>query len=484
MGFALGAVGGCILGATEEPVDRTLSALTSQSALTPVMEDVSNVGALGLGSLLGATALTAAMTSAVAGVVLAVAVASVFASTRSCGLSHTHSAGLWTSAGLAAAFGTTLSGATLGMAIEYIVKQSGMLGLLWALSIFTMLKPPLHYVFKLLWKDGQACCTLGAAARAREQSQMEITEFQQRERVAEQIEQRILELEMGGSADGTNHVSTWITERQQRDELNRKKMEAEEAAVDQRTIQDWINIVVVKHVDILAFSGMPMAVVAMVTAGLGAFGYGYHQLALIVLLALVSILSYLLLKSSDIKFWMLIGFMGTIATFVIAVLTLHAGQLVVTAAMKMRTAGQNQSRESISTRMNHQSALEALNAAFFVTKMCQLALGASVGGPMVRRAAGGGKVTVGAALVAGALLAGVEVLSPVLGEGGRAGALLGVVGAAGASVGAAAVGVGRWRRWGALAGLVVGASVVGKWHIVNIGLQIPIAYMFAMTNLL
>lgn len=479
-------MGGCILGATEDPVDRTLSVMTSEDLLKPVMEEVRLVGALGLGTLMGATALTTAMTSVVAGVIMAAAVASVIAATRSCGASYTDSASLWISAGFAGAFGTTLSGATLGIAIEWIVKNYGMVGLLWALSIFTMLKPPLHFIFKFLWKQGEACCTLASAGLAREKEQIEITELKQRQRVAVQIEQRILTLEKGEDSSGTELMTTWTTERKQREELERKKIEREEAEMAQRTIQDWINTVVVKHVDFLAFSGIPMTVVAIVTSGFGVFGYGNHQSVFIVLLALVAIIAYFLLTSNDFKFWMLVGCMGMLATFVIAMLTLHAGQVVVTTAMKMHAAGHNQSRDNIRNRMNQQSSLEALNAAFFVGKLCQLGLGATVGGPLVRQAAGEKKVIVGSALVAGGLLVGVEVLAPVLGDGGKTGALLGVVGAAGVSVGAVAAVAGQWSSWpgtlGTLAGLVIGALGIGKWHIVNIGLQVPVAYVFAMTN--
>ncbi|KAI4810940.1 hypothetical protein KUCAC02_013867 [Chaenocephalus aceratus] len=242
VGFALGAVGGCILGLTEDPVDQTLTVMTAVAPLKPLMDEVRTVGALGLGTLMGATALTTAMTSVVAGVILSAVLTTVFVATRSCSPTLKDSAGLWISAGVAGAFGTSLSGATLGISIEWIVKNYGMVGLLFAL----------------------------------------------------------------------------------------------------------------------------------------------------------------------------------------------------------------------------------------------------LGGPLVRRAAGEVKVIVGAALVAGVLLAGVEVLTPILGEGGKAGALLGVVGAAGVSVGAAAAVAGRWSSWagtlGTIAGLVLGALVLGKWHIVNIGLQVPVAYVFAMTN--
>ncbi|XP_008301896.1 uncharacterized protein LOC103373711 [Stegastes partitus] len=487
VGFALGAVGGCILGATEDPVDQSLLALTAAGPLKPVMEEVRTVGALGLGTLMGAASLTAAMTSAMAGVILAAAVASVFVAMRNCGSSHTPSAGLWASAGLAAAFGTTLSGATFGLVVEWIVQSYGMVGLLWALSLFTVLKPPLRFVFQLLWKQGTACCSLGNDARAQDRTHIEAAELQQKQRMAVQIEQKILILEKGGSTSGSEHQRSWAAERQEREGIERRKMEADQAAAEQRTIQDWIDTVVVKHVDFMAFSGVPMTVVAIVTSGFGLFGYGGHQSVFIVLLALVAVIAYYLLKSQDFKFWMLVGCMGMLASFVIAMLTLHAGQVVVTAAMKMKAAGQKLSREDISTRMNQQSSVEALNTAFFAARLCQLGLGATVGGALVQRGAGQVKVIVGAAVVAAGLLVVVEVLAPALGEGATSGALLGVVAAAGVSVGAAAAAAaGGWGSWpgtlGNVGGLVIGALVVGRWHIVNIGLQLPVGYVFAMIN--
>lgn len=486
MGFVLGAVAGCLMGATEDPVDKALSVMTAAGPLKPMLEEVRTVGALGLGTLIGATALTIAMTSIVAGVILAAAVTSVFVSTRSYGTSYIESLCLWTSAGLAGAFGTTVSGATLGVSIEWIVKKYGMMGLLWALSIFTVLKPLLHFVFKLLWKQGESCCNLRSAKWVRERKEIENAEWQQRQRVAVQIEQRILLLEQGSSNSEIEPRITWTRERRQREEIERRKMVNEESEMGQRTVQDWINTVVLKHVDFLAFSGIPMTVVSIVTSGFGVFGYGTHQSVFIVLLTLVAVIAFLLLKSSDFKFWMLVGCIGMLSTFVIAMLTLHAEQVVVTTAMKMRAVGQNHSRENISAWMNEQSSLEALNAAFFVAKLCELGLGATVGGPLVRRAAGEVRVITGGALVMVGLLCSVEVLAPVLGEGGKAGALLGVVGTAGVCVGAAAAVASRWSSWpgtlGTIAGLVLGAVGAGKWHIVNIGLQVPVAYVFAMTN--
>ncbi|XP_076006688.1 uncharacterized protein LOC143001026 isoform X2 [Genypterus blacodes] len=485
LGFVLGAVGGCILGATEDPVNKTLLRMTSAGPMKPVLDEVQTVGALGLGSLVGATALTIAMTSVVAGVILAAVIATLFVATLSCG-TKTDTLGLMTSVGLAGAFGTTLSGATLGVTIEWIVENSGMVGLLWALSIFTVIKPPVRFLFNFIWQPGQMCWIQVPAYAAMEREQIEAKEFQQRERVTVQIEKRILLLEKGGSTGETGHGTHWDNERRQREAIETEKRRIEAAEVKERDIQMWINTVVAKHVDFLAFSGIPMTLLAMVTSGFGVFGYGGHQSVFIALLALVGIIGILLLKAKDFKFWMLVGCMGMFATFVIAVLTLHAGQVVVTTSMKMRAAGHNQSREDLTSRMNHQSALEALHAGFFVAKLCQLALGAAVAGPLVRQAAGAGKVIVGAALVAGGLLVAVEALAPVLGDGGKAGALLGVVGAAGVSVGAATTVARGWSSWlgtiGTLVGLVVGSVGMGKYHIINMGLQVPVAYVFAMTN--
>lgn len=484
VGFALGAIAGCLLGATEDPVEKAMLATTAAAPLKPVMEDIATFGALGLGTLVGATALTIVMTSVTAGVVLAAAVASLFVSARSCASSSTQAFGLWASAGMAGAFGTTLSGATLGVIVEWIVKNFGMMGLLGALSMFTVLKPPLNLLFKLLWKQGEACCSMVSTDWAEEREQIQVRELEQRQRVAVQIEREILALERGGG--GGDDEAAWIAERRRREEMERSRMQSEEAEVEQKNLQGWINMVVAKHVDFLAFSGIPMTVVAVVTTGFGVFGYGSHPFVFVAILVLVSVIAYGLLKTSNFQFWMLVGCMAMFITFIIAILTLHAGQVVVTAAMKTKTAAQNQSRENVGAQMSRRSCVEALSTAFFAAKLCQLALGATVGGPLVRYVAGEVKVIMGAALVTMGLLGGVLVLSPVLGVGGKAGALLGVVGATGVSVGAAAALSGRCSSWaGTLAtaaGLAVGAVRVGRWHVLNIGLQLPVAFVFAMTN--
>lgn len=485
MGFALGAMAGCLLGATEEPVEKAALAASAAAPFQPLMEDMGTFGALGFGTVVGATALTVAMTSVVAGVLLAAAVASPFVSSRSCSSSSTEGFGLWASAGIAGAFGTTLSGATLGVLVEWIVKSFGMMGLLGALSMASALKPPLNLLFKLVWEQGEACCSQGSADWAEEQERMQVRELQQRQRVAVQMERRILALETGRV--DRDDQSAWMAERRRREEMERSRMQREEAEMEQQTLRGWINTAVSKHVDLLAFSGIPMTVVAMVTSGFGLLGYGNHQLVFVAILILVLVTAYALLKTSNFQFWMLIGCMATLVTFIIAILTLHAGQVVLTAAMKMQAAAQNRSREGISALMKRQACEEALSTAFLAAQLCQLALGATVGGPLVRHGAGEVKVIVGAALVAVGLLGGVLVSSPVLGEGGRAGALLGVLGATGVSVGAAAALSGRCSSWaGTLAtaaGLAAGAARAGRRHVLNIGLQLPVAFVFAKTNL-
>ncbi|KAK7878059.1 hypothetical protein WMY93_031280 [Mugilogobius chulae] len=219
-----------------------------------------------------------------------------------------------------------------------------------------------------------------------------------------------------------------------------------------------------------------MTVLAVVSSIIGVYGYGGHQIVLPILLALVAVIAYLLFKSNEFKFWMLMGCMGMFAAFVVAMLTLHAEHMVVSEALKMHKMGHDQPKSKVETRMNYQASLEALNAGYFVAKVCQLGLGATVGGPLVRQGAGEARVIVGAAVLGGFLLLGVQVLGPVLGEGGRAGAMLGAVGATGASLGAAAALAGQCSSWfgtiATLAGLVLGALTVGEWHIVNIGLQL------------
>lgn len=140
--------------------------MTSGALLKPVSDGVQTVGPLGLGTLLGATALTTVMTSVVAGVIFAAAMASVLLGARSSGggASQAESVVVWIAVGLAGAFGTTASGATLGVVIEAVVVGSGMVGLLWALSIFTLLKPALHFLLKFIWRQGESCVRLGQSS--------------------------------------------------------------------------------------------------------------------------------------------------------------------------------------------------------------------------------------------------------------------------------------------------------------------------------
>lgn len=114
-------------------------------------------------------------------------------------------------------------------------------------------------------------------------------------------------------------------------------------------------------------------------------------------------------------------------------------------SVKLRRAGQEISIENIIFRMTRTSSVEAISAGFYVTKVCQVDLGATVGGPMAREIEG--KAVVGASVLAVLILLIVGASPLILGAGGTAGALLGVVGAAGVSMGAAAAVAGKSSSW-------------------------------------
>lgn len=46
LGFALGAMAGCLLGATEDPVEKVVLAATAAAPSRPVMEDLSTLAPL------------------------------------------------------------------------------------------------------------------------------------------------------------------------------------------------------------------------------------------------------------------------------------------------------------------------------------------------------------------------------------------------------------------------------------------------------
>lgn len=154
-------------------------------------------------------------------------------------------------------------------------------------------------------------------------------------------------------------------------------------------------------------------------------------------------------------------------------------------SVKLRRAGQEISIENIIFRMTRTSSVEAISAGFYVTKVCQVDLGATVGGPMAREIEG--KAVVGASVLAVLILLIVGASPLILGAGGTAGALLGVVGAAGVSMGAAAAVAGKSSSWVVtivtISGMNFGLLIFGRWDFVNAGLQISVAYIFAKTNL-
>lgn len=487
VGFVLGAVGGCALGATVSPVNKAMADIISGSLLKPVSDGVRTVGPLGLGTLLGATALTTAMTAAVAGVTVAALVALLLLRLKR---RETDLVGfVWIVAGLAAALSTTSCGAAIGVIIENLTLRSGVVALLWTLGVFTVLKTFIHIMMQLMCREWECCSILWLPGEAEEQEQkkMEALEAEQRARVTVDIEQRIISFETEKHferEDGLDYRTAWKVQQQERKEIERLRRETVELSVQKRTIQERLTKVVAKYVEFLAFSGIPMTVTAAVTAGFGIFGYGDYRFVFVILLSLVLCMAYMLLRSMHLNFWMFTGCMGMFATFAIAVLTVHAGQEAIEMSLRMQKVGQVLTKENITARMNHRASLEAVAAGFFVSKICQVGLGASFGGPVDPKALD--KVIVGASVSTVAILSIVEASSVVLGVGGVTGALLGALGAAGVSLGAAAAIAVQWSSWtgtiSTTAGMLLGAFSIGQWDIVNTGLQVLVAYMFAMIN--
>lgn len=473
-GFVLGAMAGGTLGATEVPLNQIMSQIISGAQMKPVMSGVKSIGALGLGALLGTTALITSMALVVTGVTVAASVAL-------CLLRLRKNEG-WVAAGLAAALTTTSSGAALGTIIENLSMSYGMVSLLWALGIFTVLKLLMHFFVKHTCTEREFCGSIADATK-REQARLLALEIDLRRRAALELEKRIEACEMKKPEE--DGLAAWEAQRREREEIKRQQRKAVELEMQQRTSRQRLLNAVAKYMEFLAFSGIPMTVTAFVTAGFGIFGFGDYRFVFVVLLVMVLCMSFWLMSSWRLNFWMLMGCMGMFATFAIAVLTVHAGQEVAGMSVKMRFAGQNMSKENISIRMTHASSVQAISAGFFVSEVCQVGLGATVGGPVAREA--GGKVILGASVTAVVVLSIVQASKQMLGVGGKAGALLGAAGAAGVSMGGAAAIAVKSSTWGGTmgttAGMIFGLLVFRKWDIVNIGLQIFVAYLFAMTNL-
>ncbi|XP_066539281.1 uncharacterized protein [Hoplias malabaricus] len=489
VGFALGAVGGCALGATVSPVNKAMTAIISGPILKPFTDGVRTVGPLGLGTLVGATALTTSMTTAIAGVTVAASVALLLIRLKKSRTRAALPGFKWVAAGVAAALSTTSCGAVLGVIIETLVLRSGVVALLWAIGIFTVLKTFIHVLVQLTCSTCECSGILQHAAEAQKHEEMKLgaLEAKHRDRVTVEIEHRITacesKIEFEGEA-GLEYRIAWKAQQQEWKEAEKLQKEALELAVQQRTIQERLTKVVTKYVEFLGFSGIPMTVTAAVTAGFGIFGFGDYRFVFVVLLALVICMAFMLMRSMHLNFWMFIACLGMFATFATAVLTVHAGQEAMDMSLRMRKAGEVLSKENITAWMDHRASLEAIAAGFFMSKMCQVGLGASVGGPLDPKVLD--KVIVGASVSTVVLLSIIEYLSLVLGLGGVSGALLGAVGAAGVSLGAAAAVAVQWSSWAGTisttAGMLIGALAIGQWDIVNTGLQVLIAYMFAMIN--
>ncbi|KAI7795799.1 uncharacterized protein LOC130570207 [Triplophysa rosa] len=477
--FVLGAVAGGTLGAIEVPVNQAMTEIISGTLIKPITDGMKTVGALGLGTILGATALTTSITSIVLGVTMAASVGLLL-------LRVVKSEG-WAIIGLVAALAMTSSGAAMGAIIEQLVRY-GVVSLLWALGIFTVLKLLMHTVVRFACREWDCCGSLENSNEDSntEQERLDALKEQQRQRVAVEIEQRIITLEMEKTQEEKlEDRSDWKAQQRQREKIEKQYQKAFEVEMKHRTSQQHLRKVIAKYMEFWAFSGIPMTVTASVTAGFGIFGFGAYRFVFVILIVLVLCMSFGLMRSRHLTFWMFIGCMTMFATFAIAVLTVHAGQEVAGMSVKMRRAGQEISKENISFRMTHTSSVEAISAGFFVTKVCQVGLGATVGGPLAQEI--DGKAVVGASVVAVFVLMIVRASPLILGAGGTAGALLGVVGAAGVSMGAAAAVAGKSSSWVGtivtIAGMIFGLLIFGRWDFVNTGLQISVAYIFAMTNL-
>ncbi|KAF7708759.1 uncharacterized protein LOC124384845 isoform X2 [Silurus meridionalis] len=482
--FVLGAVGGCALGATVTPVHQAMTEIISGSLLKPVMDGVRTIGPLGLGTLLGATALSTTMTTSAAGVTVAALVTLLIIKFKK---NESPSGFVLIATGLAASLGTTSFGAALGVIIEKYIMRSGVVALLWALGILIVFKAFIHIVLHLAVRERTCCSVLDMPAEEQFYNRLDFLDAGQLEKVTVEIEQMLIILETEKSFDGENvHNSRvpWETQGWKRVEMKQHQNKARELTKEQRRFWEHLTSIVVKYVEFLTFSGFPMTVSAAVTAGFGIFGFGDYRFVFVVLITLVLCMAFLLMRSMHLNFWMFTACVGMFATFAIAVLTVHAGQEVLEMSVRMQKAGQVLSRENISARMEHKSSVEAIASGFFVSKMFQIALGATVGGSVDQKVLD--KVIVGAAVTTVALLSIVEALSVALGIGGVTGALLGAVGTAGVSMGGAAAVALRCSSWAGTisttAGMLSGAFIIGNWDITNIGLQVLVAYVFAMIS--
>lgn len=480
--FVLGAVGGCALGATVIPVHQAMTQMISGSLLKPVADGVRTVGPLGLGTLLGATAVSTTMTSAAAGVIVAALATLLLVRQKK----HASTSGfVWIASGVAAALSTTFCGAALGYAIEKFIMRSGVVALLWALGIFTVLKAFIHIVVQLAFREQECCSIFATQTKVQCSEALDILDAEQREKVTVEIEQLMTALETQKCFDGENVEdlsAAWESQQQNRKEMEETRRKARELALEKRSIQKHLINTVAKYVQFFTFSGIPMTVTAAVTAGFGIFGFGDYRFVFVVLLALILCMAFMLMRFLQLNFWMFTAYMGLFATFAIAVLTVHAGQEVLEMSVRMRKSGQVLSNENITARMDHKSSVEAIASGFFVSKMFQIALGATIGGPLDQKVLD--KVIVGASVIAVALLLIIDASSEALGIGGVTGALLGALGTAGVSMGAAAAVAFQCSSWmgtvSATAGMLSGALATGNWDITNIGLQVLVVYIFAM----
>ncbi len=256
-------------------MNQLMQEIISVAQLKPVMSGIKSLGALGLGALLGTTALTS-MTLVVTGVTVAASVAL-------CLLRLRKTEG-WVAAGLAAALTTTSSGAALGAIIENLSMSYGMVSLLGALGIFTVLKLLMHFFVKYACTEREFCGSVTEATK-REQARLLALEVDLRQRAALELEKRIKACEMKNPEE--DGLAAWEAQRREREEIKRQQRKAVELEMQKRTSRQRLLKAVAKYTEFLAFSGIPMTVTAFVTAGFGIFGFGDYRFVFVILLVVV-----------------------------------------------------------------------------------------------------------------------------------------------------------------------------------------------------
>ncbi len=377
-GFVLGAVAGGTLGATEVPVNQIMQDIISGAQLKPVVSGIKSLGALGLGALLGTTALITSMTLVVTGVTVAASVAL-------CLLRLRKTEG-WVAAGLAAALTMTSSGAALGAIIENLSMSYGMVSLLGDLGIFTVLKLLIHYFVKYTCMERKFCESITDATK-REQARLLALEVDLRQRAALELEKRIKACEMKKPEE--DGLAAWEALRRKREEIKRQQREMQKRNSRQRLLK-----AVAKYMEFLAFSGIPMTVTTFVTTGFGIFGFGDYRFVFVICGVMHVVLAHEFLAFELLDAYGMHGNVCHICHFS-ADCSCRAGggRNVCQNALGRTRRKQGEYKHPYDSRI-----LRTGNFCRILCVRSLFGLGATIGGPVAREA--GGKVILGASVTA------------------------------------------------------------------------------------